>query len=316
MLGVDPLGDQLDRLQQLAHAVQRQEVRLERDVDFVHGGQRVDREDAQRRRAIEDEVVERPTVPLGVTLHLLAELDLAAGHAGQFQLDGGQVDVGGTDPEVLACLLTDVCERSVLDEDVVHRLVGQPGRLQHAAEVQRGMGLRVEVGQAARGGPRRASAALRLTAVVVLPTPAFLIDDRDLAHARASLRRFDGASMFEQPALLRAGVYGGCPERFQTSRAAGYAAVRADPLCPPQDQPRQAWHGASFPSGSWRPCIAAGDSTANRRCNRRISGKAQWAIHRSGQENDHTSYRTLSSRWSHDTRNRSSPRIKWPRNVP
>ena len=45
------------RVEQLADAAVRQRLALQRDDDLVGGGQRVDREDAQRRRAVEQDHV-------------------------------------------------------------------------------------------------------------------------------------------------------------------------------------------------------------------------------------------------------------------
>ena len=46
-VAVDPLRDQVDRLQQLRQPVQRQEVRLERDEDLAGGAEGVERQDAR-----------------------------------------------------------------------------------------------------------------------------------------------------------------------------------------------------------------------------------------------------------------------------
>ena len=104
-------------------------------------------------------MIELRVIAAGASLHLLAELDLAPGDARQLQLDGRQVDVGRAHPQVLARLLADIGQRRVVHEDVVHRLVGQAGRLEHAAQVQRRVRLRIEIGQAhtlPAAGQRRA----------------------------------------------------------------------------------------------------------------------------------------------------------------
>ena len=97
-VAVDPLRDQVDRLQQLRQPVQRQEVGLERDEDLGRRAEGVERQDAQRRRAVHQDVVEL----LGVGVELVAEDHLAADGAEQLELGAGQVDVAAADGQVRA----------------------------------------------------------------------------------------------------------------------------------------------------------------------------------------------------------------------
>jgi hypothetical protein len=78
--------------------VQREEVRLERNEHLFGARQRVDRQHAQRRRAVHDHVIER----LGRQhrLDALAEDVLAAGGVGQLDFHGRQVQAGGQEPQV------------------------------------------------------------------------------------------------------------------------------------------------------------------------------------------------------------------------
>ena len=51
---VEPLGHQVDGLQQFAQSVQGEKVWLQRKKHFVDGGQGIERQDAERRRAIDE----------------------------------------------------------------------------------------------------------------------------------------------------------------------------------------------------------------------------------------------------------------------
>ena len=90
---VQPAAHQVDRLQQLAQAVQGEEVRLQRQEHVVDRRQGVDRENAQRRRAVDEHVVELRPVDAGGLGQRVAQDQLAAHDAGQLDLGGGQVDV-------------------------------------------------------------------------------------------------------------------------------------------------------------------------------------------------------------------------------
>ena len=86
---VEPLAHLVDGVQQQGHAAQAEELALQRDEHAVRDGQRVDREQAQRRLAVDqDEVV------------LLAD---RAQHPGQRHLPGDlvdQLDLGGGEVDV------------------------------------------------------------------------------------------------------------------------------------------------------------------------------------------------------------------------
>jgi hypothetical protein len=95
-LRVDPLVDQIDSLKQLAEPLQGQKVRLQRDQDFLGGRQRVEREQAERRGAVDEAEVEL----LLVRLHRFTQDDLAADHADQLGLGADEIDVGRQQPEI------------------------------------------------------------------------------------------------------------------------------------------------------------------------------------------------------------------------
>ena len=166
---VEPLVHQADRFEQLAQAVQREEVRLQRQEHIVDRGQRVDREDAQRRRAIDEHVVEL----VGGLGQLVAQDHFAADDAGQLDFGGGQVDVRGGDDEVFfrtGCHAARAESRCFLGEQIVD---GRHLGLRVEAQVQRGVRLRVDVDQAhalpgarqrgARGSPRSSFCRRRLS---------------------------------------------------------------------------------------------------------------------------------------------------------
>ena len=168
------LRDELDRLQQLRQPVQGQEVRLERDEDLAGRAEGVERQDAERRRAVHQDVVE----VLVVGLELVAEDDLAADGADQLDLGGGQVDVAPADEEVGGDLAADLGQRHALGQHVVERRAG-PARQQ--AEVQRGVGLRVEV-EDQRPVPLGGQGGGEVDGRGRLADPALLIQHRDPSH--------------------------------------------------------------------------------------------------------------------------------------
>ena len=90
-------------------------------------------------------------------------------HADQLQFGGGEVQARWDEPEVFARRPHDLADPRLARKDVIDReFVG----LRFDAEVQRGVGLGIEVQQAdpqAGGG----HGGMRLTAVVVFPTPPF-----------------------------------------------------------------------------------------------------------------------------------------------
>src|SRR5439155_6385590 len=81
----------LDGVQELVDAAEGEGLGLDRDEQLVGGGQAVEGEQAQRRRAVDEHVV----VPVGERGQGRAEALLAAVHRGEQGLAGGQVDGGG-----------------------------------------------------------------------------------------------------------------------------------------------------------------------------------------------------------------------------
>ena len=162
---------QADRFEQLAQTVQSKKVGLQRQKDIVHRRQRVDRQDAERRRAIDQHVVE-------VVLRLRR-----AYRAGS--LRGRRRRPARPPPRPGRCAtrqpkgsspasaprpaLPEIGDPRFFGEQVVHR---RHGGLRVEPEVERRVRLRIDIDQPdTLPSPR--SAALRFTAVVVLPTPPF-----------------------------------------------------------------------------------------------------------------------------------------------
>ena len=52
-MGVEPFGDQFDRLEEFAESVQGEKMRLKRNNDLLNGDERVERQNAERRRAVD-----------------------------------------------------------------------------------------------------------------------------------------------------------------------------------------------------------------------------------------------------------------------
>ena len=84
--------DHLDVVHQLRHALQGVVLALDGDQHLGRGNERVDRQQAQRRRAVDEHVVEVGALEFG---QRVAQPVLAGHHADEFDLGAGQVDGGG-----------------------------------------------------------------------------------------------------------------------------------------------------------------------------------------------------------------------------
>ena len=169
---VEPFVHEADRFQQFRQAVQREEVRLQREEDIVGGGQGVDREDAERGRAVDEDEVEI----IGGVGKFVAEDHFAADDAGQFDFDRGQIDVRRGDPEVFFFRgrgrpgsLPEVGDGRFFGEQVVDGWTLERGSRPRWSEACACGSISMRPTR----WPERASAALTFTAVVVLPTPPF-----------------------------------------------------------------------------------------------------------------------------------------------
>ena len=89
--------DQAQGVQELDEPLERQVLGLDRDYDAIGGDQGVDRDGAERGRAVEEGAGEA----LAHRAEAFAQADLGVLDPGQLDRGARQVDVGGDDPEVV-----------------------------------------------------------------------------------------------------------------------------------------------------------------------------------------------------------------------
>ena len=94
---VELAADQAQRLEELDQPLERQVLGLHRDDHAVGGDQGVDRDRAERRRAVEEGAGEA----LADRAEPFAQAGLGALDAGELDRGARQVDVGGDQPEVV-----------------------------------------------------------------------------------------------------------------------------------------------------------------------------------------------------------------------
>ena len=88
-VGIEVCLDHLDVAQQLPHALEGVVLALDRDQHLRRGDERVDGEQSERRRAVDEDVVEVVVLQVG---QRGAQPSFARHHADQFDLGAGQVD--------------------------------------------------------------------------------------------------------------------------------------------------------------------------------------------------------------------------------
>ena len=173
---VDPLVDQIDRLEQLAEALQGQEVRLQRDQDLLGGRQRVERQQAQRRRAVDQAEIELVLA----RLHGLAQDDLPADDVDQLGLGADEIDVGRQEPEIRPHEHQAGAEVRRLGQHLV-------GARLDASAARRRDGSSGGPGDRDRSRPPCCPAAARAAAMLTdrgrLADPPFLIQDRNRSQS-------------------------------------------------------------------------------------------------------------------------------------
>ena len=163
---VEPPLDEVDRAEQLREALERVVLRLHGDDHAVGGGERVHRERAERRRAVEeDEAVARSVAS---SRERVGEVALAALERGQVHRRRGELGLRGDEVEVRerarrrrAPPAASPSRRSSVEWPFARR---------PSPEVAFACGSRSTIRQRS---PASARQAARLTAVVVLPTPPF-----------------------------------------------------------------------------------------------------------------------------------------------
>ena len=133
---VQPRPDELDRVEQLGEPLERVVLALHRDEDAVGGRERVDRQRAERRRAVDED----EGVALARRRERVAEEGLAVLAAGE--LDRGAGEVGSRRDEVEVGKPGRVHE--LLERRAVEEVVGR-GAVRPLAEPRGRVRLRVEV---------------------------------------------------------------------------------------------------------------------------------------------------------------------------
>src|SRR5665213_277190 len=136
---VQPPLDPLHRYEQLLHALEREELRLQRDQNLIGCNQSVDDDEVQRWGAVDDDEV----VSLLSRFQLVAKDALAADLVDQLVVGARQLDVRGDVVDAhLGGFLDDIHHRCLgVDQQVVDRLLELARRL----HVQRQVALRVEI---------------------------------------------------------------------------------------------------------------------------------------------------------------------------
>ncbi len=135
---IDPLVHQIDRLGQLAEALEGQEVRLQRDQDLLRGRQRIEREQPERRRAVDQAEVKF----VRAALHRFAQDDLATDDVDQLGLGADEVDICGQEPEVR----TDEHQTRFEPRGLRQHTIGAAlHRLRFDTQMDRHVSLRIEI---------------------------------------------------------------------------------------------------------------------------------------------------------------------------
>ncbi len=144
--GIERAPHLIDGGQQLGQAFEREELALQRHDHGVCRGERIDRQQVERWRAVDKHVGDRlGTILVGgeERLERLAELVRPVAVAGDFQLDPEQVHGRGRDAESRhRGRRDDVAQGAVADERVVAR--GHPA-FAVDSEARRSVALRIEV---------------------------------------------------------------------------------------------------------------------------------------------------------------------------
>jgi len=150
-VGVHRSADEAHGFEQLADALEREKMRLHRHEHFASQRERVQREQAEARRAVDQNDV----VSMDDGLDFRTQCRLTIGPRGEFLFRAGEIRVRQDDVESFPRVCDDdiVGVQIGIDHQVVHRALDVVG---FDAQVQRQMTLWVEVDQAdAQPGPRQ-----------------------------------------------------------------------------------------------------------------------------------------------------------------
>ena len=171
-LRVERALDALQRRRELGDALEGEVLALERDQHGLRGGQGVEREQPEARRAVDDHVV----VAAGDRRERLLQAVLAGDHAHELHLGPGQVAVGGHELQVLEVRRDhELLDRTLLDQRLVQARPALAGLAPEArGEVALGIGVDREHSPLGRGEARGEVDGGR-----GLADAALLVGDRD-----------------------------------------------------------------------------------------------------------------------------------------
>ena len=168
---VEPLAHELHGLQQMSQTLEGVELALQRHQNAVRGDEGVDRQQAERRRAVDDD----PAVEIDA-LQCVLEPALTVLDPDELDLGAHEVDVGGQDTKRgRPCGAKRFVERLRAEEDVIHRRI-ETSLLD--AEARRGVALRVEVHEQGRA-LGECEACCEVDGGRGLAHAALLVHDRD-----------------------------------------------------------------------------------------------------------------------------------------
>ena len=170
------VADLLDDLGDFAEAFEGEIFALERNEEFVGGGEGVRHQDAERGRAIEEDEIERGVV--AERLERGAEPGEVILGAGDFDFRPGEFEIAGNEPEVRPAGGDDFFrDRALANEGSVNGLALE----RRKAEAAGGIGLGIEVDeQDARAAVGEAGGEIDRGRG--LTHAAFLVGDRDDFH--------------------------------------------------------------------------------------------------------------------------------------
>src|SRR3990172_7064004 len=228
--GVQALAHELDGLEQVSEPLEGVELALERHQDPVGGHQGIDRQEAERRWAVDDD----PLVSLGGGLERKLQPPLSLLEPHELDLGANQVDVRGQEPQVGQCRLQDrLLGRLAAEEHVVDR--GVEARLLDA-ETRRRIALGVEVHQQGRA-LGESQAGRDVHGRRGLAHAALLVDDRQRPGHDCSTRnnitnQMLSVAVFHDKHILHPDLRPASSSTVnrESSREAGLSTLDADPL--------------------------------------------------------------------------------------
>src|SRR5690606_5917489 len=176
-LGVEALLNLLDRLQELAQPFERKELALQRHHQRVVRRQRVQRQQTQRRWAINE-----TDVVAAVTAQPIPQPGGAPFHADQFDFRSAKINSGRDKIQPGdGCRNNALIERRLIDQQVIAGEIALRGT---NAQSSRRVSLRIEVDEK-RFPPRRRHGRRDIDGRGGLSHPAFLIGYRDPDHDKS-----------------------------------------------------------------------------------------------------------------------------------